>query len=350
MKVDFDMENCILIDWFSITCRNDTVSSIISKLHLREGIEFTETYGFYGYRNRLVFDGISIHYGHKFEDQDFPMLEMTGQGCRDFETYSEIDWQYLFEMALDTENYNITRLDVAYDDFAYDDSCGIFNIKQIIKDTQQRNFIAKSRTGIITNSFKGGSDAYSVMFGSRTSDLYIRIYDKARERGFHDGRHWIRLETVFKQDRALAFLRDVNPLGIKYRGVVHNYLRFVTPDKSDDNKSRWSTRKYWQRFLDDVDKISIYTKKDVDYNLTRLGHYVFTQAGNSIDTYIRCQGLISFLDKLLKRDSRLTPHQKQLISEFRNQMKDKDVISEETIYGISDYLKSKCDNEAPAPD
>ena len=335
------MENCILVDWFSMTCRNDTVSSIISKLHLREGIEFTESYGFYGYRNRLIFDGISIHYGHKFEDQDFPLLEMSGQGCRDFETYSEVDWNYLFNLALDTENYNVTRLDVAYDDIAPEGSKGIFDIDQLIKDTQQRNFVAKSRAGTIINSFKGNTDAYSIMFGSRTSDLYIRIYDKARERGFHDGRHWIRLETVFKQDRALAFLSDVNPLGVKYRGVIHNYLRFITPNKNDENKSRWLTRKYWLRFLDDVDKISIYTKKDVDYNLSRLGHYVFKQAGNSIDTYIKCQGLISFLDNILKRDSRLTPHQKQLISKFRDQMNDKDIISEEMIDNISEYLKVK---------
>lgn len=72
-----------------------------------------------------------------------------------------------------------------------------------------------------------------------------------------------------------------------------------------------------------------------------LGHYVFKQAGNSIDTYIKCQGLISFLDNILKRDSRLTPHQKQLISKFRDQMNDKDIISEEMIDNISEYLKVK---------
>ena len=50
------------------------------------------------------------------------------------------------------------------------------------------------------------------MFGVKKSDMYCRIYDKARERGFTDGRHWIRCETVFKDDLSVAeFIKKTNP-------------------------------------------------------------------------------------------------------------------------------------------
>lgn len=336
-----NIKNCLLIDWFSMSFRKNTVSSIIQMLDFDDTVEFTEApYGYYGYQNRIVFGGISIHYNHARPEQDFPLLEMSGQGCRDFETYSRCSWDFLFQLALDSLDYHITRLDVAYDDISDDDKSGIIDIKRVIFDVKKRNYVSKFYRGILTNDFSVDSDAYSVMFGRRVSDIYIRIYDKARERGFNDGRHWTRVEVVFKQERALAFLSDPNPLGIKFRGVIYNYLRFVTPSKSDDNKSRWSIRKYWLNFLGDVEKISIFSRKPVDYNLSRLSHYVFHQAGNSIDTYIKCQGLISFLESILDRNSRLNAHQKHLIIQFRDQMNDKDVISDEMIDNIFEFIKT----------
>lgn len=320
------MDNCILVDWFSMTCKGFTKMEALELLGLPDDINFDVTYGFYGYRSRLCFDGISIHYDHWNVEQDYPMIELTGQGCRDFETYSSKSFNDLFRLALDTEHFHVTRLDVAYDDHS-----GILDINKIVDDTLNRNFVGKLHNGMIVDSFKREVDAWSVMLGSRSSDLYIRIYDKARERKINDGRHWIRCETVFKQDRAIEFIRNPLPLGEKLRGVLHNYLRFVTPHRNDSNKRRWETRKYWTTFLGSVKSISVYTPKDVEYNLTRLGRYVFKQAGNSIDTYIKCQGLISFLDELLKRGTKLTVHQKSLIEQFRQQMDNKSFISDSFI-------------------
>ena len=92
--------------------------------------------------------------------------------------------------------------------------------------------------------------------------MYMRIYDKARERGFEDGRHWVRCELVLKQDHATNFLINQEPLGVKFRGVIYNYFRFVTPLKTDANKRRWKMRKYWSVFLDGAEKISVFSKKE----------------------------------------------------------------------------------------
>lgn len=167
----------------------------------------------------------------------------------------------------------------------------------------------------------------------------MRIYDKAIERGYKDGRHWIRCELVLKQDRAINFVKLEDPLGVKFRGVVHNYLRFVTPNEKDTNKRRWQMRKYWSDFLENADKITVYARKDIEYNISRLYRYVFCQSGNSIDTYIRCFGLNKFLEDLLKRDTKLTPKQKYLIEQSKLLYEQGENITEDVLNSLAANYK-----------
>ena len=78
------------------------------------------------------------------------------------------------------------------------------------------------------------------MFGTRSSLILLRIYDKVQERGFKDGRHWIRVELQLKDERALAFIQRTEPIGERWTGVLANYLRFVDePNGFDTNRWRW---------------------------------------------------------------------------------------------------------------
>ena len=51
----------------------------------------------------------------------------------------------------------------------------------------------------------------------------LRIYDKARERGFFD-RHWTRVELQMRDERAAAFLNTPGSLRDNFLGVLRNYL------------------------------------------------------------------------------------------------------------------------------
>lgn len=330
------MENCILVDWFAMTFREPdiTVYDVIRALGLREDINFIEMPGRYYYRNRLTFGNIHIYYNHAVAEQNFPMLELTGQGCREFETFSSYNFDYLFELAKDTKKYHMSRLDIAYDDHE-----GLLNIKEIMLDGFNNNYVSNSNIVSLHDEKRHHLDGFSLITGSKSSDMYMRIYDKARERGFTDGRHWIRCELVLKQDRATNFIMNEEPLGVKYRGVIHNYFRFVSPNKKDLNKRRWKTRRYWRKFLDGVEKISVYSKKEIDYNISRLHRYVVHQSGNSVDTYIRCVGLNAFFEKLLKRDTKLTPRQKLLIEQCNLLYEQGEEITEETILKLSQIYK-----------
>lgn len=150
-------KNIILYDWFAMTSKVDSVESLLNQLGLKTSLPFKETKGFYGYRSRLKFDGISIYYDYCYKDTDYPLLELTGQGCRDYETYTDGNWGRLFQLALDTDNYHVTRLDVAYDDHE-----GILDINKIVRKTEKRHFVSRSQVGTITNSFDRDKDAYSV--------------------------------------------------------------------------------------------------------------------------------------------------------------------------------------------
>ena len=83
-KVIRNTDNKILIDWLSFTSKIHSPESIIDMLGLT-GCKFTLTYGMQGYQDRLIFDGISIHYNSCRNEGVW--VEMSGQGCRAFETY-----------------------------------------------------------------------------------------------------------------------------------------------------------------------------------------------------------------------------------------------------------------------
>jgi len=113
---DIILEDIILFDWLSVSSTVDIPENFIEFLGLDE-LEFEEVNGYYGYRNRYYYDGISIHYDYRGADEGERncLLEISGQGCRVFETYGNGDWKKLFSRFL-SDGYNITRLDVAYDD------------------------------------------------------------------------------------------------------------------------------------------------------------------------------------------------------------------------------------------
>lgn len=344
-----NQENCILIDWFAMSFRDPlvTVRDVVKLLNLPLGFEEWKQFpGRYHYRDRLSFGHISIYYNNVKPDCDFPLLEMSGQGCREFETYNPAGFRHLFELAKDSEKYHMSRLDVAFDDLT-----GIFDIQRVYDDYKLGNWVSNSKRG------QGAFDmhrrekdhlGYSIMTGSKSSEMYMRIYDKAIERGFFDeDLHWVRLELVLKQDRATNFILNPAPLGEKFRGVVSKYFRFLIPSKTDSHRDRWKTRQYWLDFLGAVEPISVFTPKNIEYNLPRLHHYVMEMAGNSVETYLRCVGLYDFFNDLLHRGTKgLTMQQRFLVQECDRMEREKKRLTVEELEQILENFGVSVDQTA----
>lgn len=298
-------ENIILVDWLSITS-NELDEFGFELLLGMEEVPWELTKGAHGYQDRLYFGGISIHYNGR--DDMGVWCEMSGQGCRTFESLGHGNYQKLFNF-VSSGRGNITRLDIAYDDHT-----GVLDIDEIVEDTLHQRFVSKSRFWDVNISSAGKS----LYHGSPKSDIRIRIYDKAAERNCPAGTHWIRVELQLRRDRAKKFISMEEDIGYLFAGVVCNYLRYVIPEDSDTNRWRWPLTDYWGELLCGANAISLYEKPGMEYNLDRCETYVYKFAGNAIDALIQIYGEKTFMAKLRERNTRTNPKYQQLVTMYKD--------------------------------
>ena len=157
-------ENIVIRDWLTFTTKKHTPQELIAYLGM-SGCAWTELTGWYGYKSRLYFGGISVHYDG--QEGMGVCCEISGSGCRSFEDYSTLagKWDDLFAW-IRGESLHITRFDVAYDDHT-----GILDIDRIADDTEKQHFVSRLNAWKVTKS----SDGTSVQIGSSKSRTLIRI-------------------------------------------------------------------------------------------------------------------------------------------------------------------------------
>lgn len=300
-----------IVDWLSFTTKKYSYETIIELLNLPM-VNWSSIQGFYGYQYSLFYEGIRIHYN---DDKNGCFVNFSGQGCRTFETISPLDWYWLFEMlTMEEDEFNITRIDVACDE-----KDGILPLKKIADITNK--FIAGDTENVCTKfswaDVNNSSQGLSVYYGSPKSDIRVRIYDKAAERGLAD-QHWIRVELQIRNNLAknmilsILHLKDV---GKSFCGVVNNYIRFIKIDHT--RKEKCSFLQWWSRFVQTAEKIKIFISVGVEYNLQRIENYLNNQVGNSLQTYVKCKdGVIDDLMKIITKPRNLSKKQKDLIISY----------------------------------
>lgn len=266
-----------------------------------------------GYRQGLYFGSISILY-----DGNPGMgscLDMSGQGCRSFEEYGTGDFDGLFRLFQQGEGYHVTRLDVAFDDHS-----GILDIRQLFRDSDnqdgEQQFVSRFRKSRIEKEFNDGRPGITVYHGSKKSAVLIRIYDKAAERGLPEDQHWVRVELQLRDERAEAFAFSSEPVGVLFRGVLLNYVRYVDDPGTDSNRWRWPMKPYWEDLIEQVGRIRLYVKPGVEYNIGQLDAYVFGQAANAISAAIEIYGAPFFFDKIQNREISENVKYKRLVEQY----------------------------------
>lgn len=98
-------------------------------------------------------------------------------------------------------DWNITRLDVAVDVYE-----GVYEVKDYIKAYEKHREQTGDRRKYQTIISPGGD---TLMIGSRTSNHYIRVYDKAAEQKIL-GTTWVRLEVEIKGKAAREWARAIH--------------------------------------------------------------------------------------------------------------------------------------------
>ena len=288
------LDNVFLIDWLTIVFHGVSVEDVQNILGMQLVPWVQSTSFINGYPLDLSFDHIHIRFGSdrpefysdpKKARSDMGIcLDMSGQGCRTFESHSKRSWLQLISDAFRCLGVpgawmSVTRLDLAYDDHA-----GLLNIWQIKRDVEDRLYISKAHKSTIIWSDDMDKDLHGVTIeiGSRASPVLIRIYDKAAERGYGVEKHWIRVELQLRKDRAMeAFklLYQQESIGLVASGIVRNYCMFVTPVTGDSNKWRWPIADYWQRVLDGMEKLRVWHAPGEEYNFYKTEAHLISQYG-----------------------------------------------------------------------
>lgn len=298
-------QNRVIYDWLTFTTKIHSLPDVVALLGLTD-VKFENMCGRYCYQDRINYGGINIMYNGR-EDMGI-CVELMGQGCRDFETYGNGEYQTIFDLIKENWNaeaekrdMNITRLDVAYDDFI-----GLLDMNYLIYSVQKENFVSRlKRAGCHWDNQLG----CTVYHGSeRQSSVYIRIYDKLTEqlkvkKNDIDSNitHWVRCELQMKDDSARGFIRLSDDIRKNYFDVLNNYLRYVLPSNNVTNKCLVPTSPEWLRFIESWEKVSIFDKPGVNYNISNLDGYINNQLSGAISTYIDVVGVTSFLSNI--RDS-----------------------------------------------
>lgn len=250
------------VDWVQVTFKSvQNAQQIIDILGL-DFDDFTEfENGKYGYSHHIRFGHIAIYYSY---DQPHFHLEITGQGCREYEEFGKHDWVTLLGL-ITMLDVNISRFDIAIDDFK-----GYFTFPKLIKKIKQGHVRSRFREARIQEKVvlnDGSTAGTTIYFGSPKSDIQVRIYDKYQERlskgkeVIQDIKEWNRTEIQLRDKRALQavfeLVENIYSVGPLVQGILRNYVLFIDPTGNDTNKRRWDISKFWLKFLNNVEPLKL---------------------------------------------------------------------------------------------
>lgn len=260
-----------LIDWFAFTVLSEAPLEVFELLGMAKE-SFVHGKGGNGYTESWRNGNIVVYAKGGIPGMG-TNVQMTGSGCRQFETAGG-DFLRLINDVISSGGH-FTRIDAAVDD--YKGAIDIDIIGQKLKSWDVVSLFKKGREFCAYDNT--GNVGKTVYFGSSSSDIQVRFYDKAKEQGKTDGMIWNRVELQMRNERAGAFAvelagtlgsgmvntstGEINaiPLGALIAGVLKRYINFVEPSLSDANKCRWQISSWWAEFLGDVEKIKLSVEK-----------------------------------------------------------------------------------------
>lgn len=174
--------------------------------------------------------------------------------------YLSIFSNFLNEIAL---YGHVTRLDLAIDDMG----CQYFDMLELSSVFSSGSYSSKFKKWKELVKYESGGRriGHTIYLGSRTSSIFLRIYDKQMEQNETRIQNetppilspWIRWELELKGERAVQAcnkIKDgvsINEISI---GILSHYLKIIQPDK--ERKDRCPISPKWLSFLDGISSIS----------------------------------------------------------------------------------------------
>lgn len=320
----------VRFDWLTVTFKDkgpDDVRQLLSDVFWLDYDLFNPIRGRYGYRDGMFFENISVLMNGGVAGMGV-CFDISGKGCTYLynSTCGDTDhndpFEYIFKVINGLGGF-ITRLDVALDCFdnelSYDDMYEAYE-KHNYSSRWKRVELTKSRTKV--------GDGFNLQFGSRRSDIMLRIYNKKVEQNDFDHDYWCRLELQCRNDLAHSFAdtyldRDDIAFVHLFLGVLCNYMRFIDRIYDYSNANKCPTLSWWQDFIVLVEKIVILRHEDYQpATMDKLIYNVQTRFAQCYRVFLECFGSDALLDILSNCEVK-NRHYKSLIEHFRELEKEK---------------------------
>ena len=287
-------EDKIVIDWLSWTCKKfEDVKELLNYFNF-DSMDFSELpKGQYGYLKSLMSTDTKIRVNYEGTEEMGINVIISGSSCRLLEGQG-FDLVELLLLIV-ANDFTITRLDIALD--SYTDL-----IKKIVKKYDKYEYVSKFKsTKKIENKKGNKSDGVTLYFGSRTSSIMLRIYDKQAEQKTE--KPWTRIEFEIKKEYAkdVAQLIGQKGLGETFKGLLSNYLNFVV--KRENNVSRSKVCHWWKKLIDNIDKIKLYQDPKIK-TVEDLKIWVKKQVSPSLATIVQSDLGYDFITEALQDGAR----------------------------------------------
>lgn len=282
----------IIIDWLQFTVQlKNPYDVIIDLLGLETKLFEKLPKGKLGYKKQLFYNNISVLYDGN-DDMGTHVI-LSGQGCRFYEAESSLlDLIKLMKFL----KGKITRIDLALDDHSGE----LVQFNKILKDITSGNIVSKwkSNTEIIKRDMDGNLQGQTINLGSRKSDTYLRIYNKALEQQIEG--IWNRIELEIKGSNAeqIQKILTQDNAGPIFKGILKNYMRLVKPNPKDQNKSRWISRGYWDNLMNNVDKVKLTTKAE-EKTIDQKKEWLSNQVGQTLAIVSLADNNNHFIEQLI---------------------------------------------------
>lgn len=277
----------IVIDWLQFTTKEtNPLNVIISllRLNVKDFIELKK--GKMGYKRQWESDNIFVLFdgNQKLGEEMGTHIIITGKGCRLYENKNS-----LFDLIDRINKYDckITRIDLAIDD----KEGNIILIDKILEDIKKGNTVSrwKNSLELTQRELKNGkTNGQTIELGARSSEVFLRIYNKSMQ--MKKEGNWVRMEIEIKGKKATQLQKIINnqPIGPITKKLINNYIRIVQPGK-DSNKSRWKTKKYWERIIDTTEKLSLSVRAE-ERTLEEMKTWIEKQVSTTLATIVHAEG------------------------------------------------------------
>lgn len=319
----------ILVDWLQFTLKTTNVFEAFDILGIPETDFIAMENGLYGYPNCKASGHIWVLYGGK--DNMGIHVQLSGQGCREYETIYSGDWIKLFERLMNA-NANVTRLDLAVDDICLNGRKPYWTVKQLARKAKKGEARTIWKEGIQEEKIRfedGQSKGITLYCGSKSSLIQMVIYEKDHERKnanveLEDNvTAWNRCELRLKKERAMMAVDWITQglsVGELTFGIIKNYINFV--DRTNDsNKSRWPVSKFWAKFVQDGEKLKL-TAKLPDITIERKMDWIYRQVVPSLaEIWVAMGAPEGYFQEMIKEGmERMKDYQWQRAREYQKQV------------------------------